>query len=89
MKANQQKLPEPDMTTILSLATVVFTLVLLFLHNATLMAFAGAGLFSITLALRIDQFRSRRGSLKPAFSLLGFVWLCAAGTAVFSLLGKN
>jgi hypothetical protein len=85
MKADQSQLK----TTIQSLATVVFVCVLLFLRNATLIAVAGAALFTIAFALRPEHFRSRSGSLNLAFCLLGFVWLCAAVPALLSLLGRT
>ncbi len=89
MKANKSQMPEQLKTTIQSLATVAFFFILLFLHNAILIAFAGAALFSITFALRPDSFRSRSSSLKPALFLLGLLWLCAAVTAVLLLFGKK
>jgi len=43
--------------------------------------------FTAILSSRPDNFRSRSGSLVPAFCLTAFVWLCAAVTLVLTFVG--
>ena len=42
--------------------------------------------FSAFFAMFSESLRSRSGSLRPAFCLLVFVWLCAAIGALFALI---
>jgi hypothetical protein len=89
MKTNETQMLEATKTVIQSAVVLVFCYSILFSHSATLMGIAGAVGFTISVSLHPHYFRSRRGSLTPAFCLLAFVWLCAAVTIVFSLLGTH
>jgi hypothetical protein len=57
-------------------------------HTVALMGFAGAALFTISFWFQPDHFRSRSGSLRPAFCLAAFGWFCAAVVIVLSVFGR-
>jgi hypothetical protein len=51
---------------------------------------AGAAvLFTASVALDPQAFRTRSGSLLPAYWLTGFVWLCAAVVLALSAFGAH
>jgi len=56
-------------------------------YGLTVMVLGGAAGVTTQLSLCPEFFRSRSGSLKPAFWLLGFLWLCAAATTLGTFFG--
>jgi len=80
---------EPMKIIIQLAAVLAFFFFIIFSHRAALIGFAGAALFTISFCLHPHHFRSRRGSLTPAFCLIAFVWLCAAVPILLPLFGRH
>jgi len=76
------------LATSLLAAVLVLCFCTVLSHRVALMGFAGAALFTISFWLNPDPFRSRRGSLRPAYCLAAFGWICAAVVIVLSLFGR-
>ena len=89
MKTNETQITEPAKTAILTMSVLVFSIIILSSPGAEVIGFSGAALLTIAFGLHSHHFRSRRGSLTPAFCLLAFVWLCAAVTIFFPYLGRH
>jgi hypothetical protein len=87
MKTNTvQKVPVSPSPIILMLSPVV---ILLLFYSLRLSAILGAFLFTAIVLSSPDSYRTRGGSLVPAFGLVALVWLGAAVTVVLSFYGAN
>jgi hypothetical protein len=87
MKPAQSAVSDSGKATILSLLIAFFCGFIILSPNLLLRIIGGSILFTFTFSFYPDSFRSRSGSLAPAFCLTVFVWLCAAVGGVMSLLG--
>jgi len=89
MKTNETQIAEPAKTAILTMSVLVFLIIILSAPGAGVIGISGAALLTIAFGLHSHHFRSRRGSLTPAYCLLAFVWLCAAVTILFPFLSRH
>jgi hypothetical protein len=56
-------------------------------YDVMFMSFGSAALLTVFLCLHPESFRSRSGSLVPAFFLVAALWLLAVVSTVLSLIG--
>jgi uncharacterized membrane protein len=89
MKTNDPQLTEQAKTAILALSVLAFTVIIISSHRAAVIGFSAAALLTISFCLHPHYFRSRRGSLTPAFCLLAFVWFCATIPTLLSFFGGH
>jgi len=87
MKTTQPVMKESEKAIIISLLTIFFCCYVIPSSIQPLKIVGGPILFTVTFSLYPDLFRSRSGSLVPAFCLTAFVWLCAAVVGIMSFLG--
>jgi hypothetical protein len=87
MKTGETKMSAAIKTPIQLAAVWVLVTCIFFARGAALMGFAGAAIFTVSFWSRPDSFRSWRGSLRPAFYLAAFVWVCAVSLFLLSLFG--
>ena len=84
MKKVDIQISERVKTTILMAGILIFVLLILPLRNAGATGFWAATLFTIIFYLYPNRFQDRDGSLRLAYCLLVFVWICAVVAILFS-----
>jgi hypothetical protein len=89
MKTNEAQTIAPAKPYILSALTLVFFFYIMPFCSLPVRSVGGAILFTVFFCFYPDSLRSRGHSLTPAFCLTAFVWLCVAGTVMFSFFGAH
>jgi hypothetical protein len=86
MKTSEVQTIASTKTYLLSMLMVIFFYCFIFC-GFLVKAVVAAILFTATFCFYPDSFRSRSGSLIPAFCLMAFVWLCVAVMIVLTFFG--
>jgi len=89
MKTHDAQMLEATKIAIQSLVILAFFYCMLFTRSATLMGITGAAGFTISFCLHPHHFRSRSGSLIPAYCLMAFAWLCGSVPFLLSFFGEH
>jgi hypothetical protein len=87
MKASPSAISDSGKATILSLLTILFCGFIVPSSSQPVKIIGGPILVTLTFCFYPDWFRSRRGSLVPAFCLTAYIWLCAAVVGIMWFLG--